>query len=233
MKVIYIFIKKYPIFLYNFLENYKNAWKNNIFRYTLYSLSSKNKKMFELPKLNYKLDALEPYMSQETLEYHYGKHHQGYITNLNNLIAGTELENKDLKEIVKVADGGLYNNAAQTLNHIFFWQVMSPNAGGNPTGKIAELINKDFRDFENFKKEFSSKAIWNFASGWTWLIKNDEGKLEIKNTDDAETLLVDEQVLIAIDMWEHSYYIDTRNNRAKYLENFFHLIDWNFVNQQL
>lgn len=115
--------------------------------------------MFELPKLNYKLDALEPYMSQETLEYHYGKHHQGYITNLNNFIAGTELENKDLKEIVKVADSGLYNNAAQTLNHIFFWQVMSPDAGGTPNGKIAELINRDFGDFENFKKEFSSKAI--------------------------------------------------------------------------
>lgn len=191
------------------------------------------KNMFELPKLNYTLDALEPYMSKETLEYHYGKHHQAYITNLNNLISGTELENKSLEDIIKVADWGLYNNAAQTLNHTFFWELLAPNAWWKPNGDIAELIERDFWSFENFKKEFSANAIWNFASGWTWLIKNDEWKLEIINTDDAETLLVDKQVLIAIDMWEHSYYIDTRNDRAKYLENFFHLVDWDFVNENL
>lgn len=189
--------------------------------------------MFKLPKLDYEINSLEPYMSQETLEYHYGKHHQAYINNLNNMIKWTELENSSLEEIVEKSNWGLYNNAAQTANHDFFWKIMSPNAGWKPSGKISELIDRDFWSFEEFKKEFSNQSIWNFASWWTWLIKNNEGRLEIKNTDDAVTLVFDENVLIAIDMWEHSYYIDTRNNRAKYLENFFHLINWDFVNEQV
>ncbi len=190
--------------------------------------------MFELPKLPYEMNALEPYISQETLEYHYGKHHQTYVNNLNNLIAWTELESKSLEEIIKNSEGGIFNNSAQVWNHTFYWNCMAPNAGGNPVGEIAELIDRDFGDFETFKEKFSTSAATNFGSGWTWLVKTLDGKLEIVNTSNAGSVLTTEnKPLMVIDVWEHAYYIDTRNARPKYIENFWNLVNWDFVNENL
>lgn len=190
--------------------------------------------MFELPKLPYEMNALEPYISQETLEYHYGKHHQTYVNNLNNLIAGTDLESKSLEEIIKDSEGGIFNNAAQVWNHTFYWNSMSPNAGWEPKGEVSELINRDFWDFETFKEKFSTSAATNFGSGWTWLVKTPDNKLEIVNTSNAGSVLTTENTpLMVIDVWEHAYYIDTRNARPKYIENFWNLVNWDFVNENL
>jgi Fe-Mn family superoxide dismutase len=188
----------------------------------------------ELPKLPYALDALEPYISRETLEYHYGKHHQAYVNNLNNLIQGTEFEDASLEEIIKSASGGLFNNAAQVWNHSFYWNCLSPNGGGEPTGKLGESIQKSFGSFEKFKAVFTKSAVTNFGSGWTWLTQSDDGKLEIVNTGNAHTPLVSRiNSLLTIDVWEHAYYIDYRNARPKYVEAFWNLVNWEFVASNL
>jgi len=185
----------------------------------------------ELPPLPYAKDALEPHMSAETLEYHYGKHHQTYVTNLNNQIPGTEFENMSLEEIVKKSEGPIFNNAAQVWNHTFFWNCLSPNGGGEPTGPLAEAINKSFGSFENFKKEFTDKTVAVFGSGWCWLVKKADGSLEIRQTSNAHTPLEDDSVttLLTCDIWEHAYYIDYRNVRPKFLEAFWNLVNWEFA----
>lgn len=187
----------------------------------------------ELPPLPYAKDALEPHMSAETFEYHYGKHHKAYVDNLNNMIKGTEFENKSLEEIIKTSSGGIFNNSAQVWNHTFFWNCMAPNAGGEPTGAIAEAINKAFGSFDKFKEQFSASAVGNFGSGWTWLVKKADGSLEIVNTSNAATPLTEEGVtpLLTVDVWEHAYYIDYRNARPKFLEAFWNLVNWDFVNK--
>ncbi len=190
--------------------------------------------MFELPKLPYEKNALEPYISAETLEYHYGKHHQAYVTNLNNLTAWTEFENMSLEEVIKKSSAGIFNNAAQVWNHTFYWNCLSPNAWWLANWEISKMIDRDFWSFENFKEKFSASAIWNFGSGWTWLVLTTEWKLEIYNTSNAATTLTtDKKALLVVDVWEHAYYIDTRNARPKYLENFWNLVNWDFVNSNL
>lgn len=189
---------------------------------------------FELPVLPYEKNALEPYISIETIEYHYGKHHQTYITNLNNLIKGTSFEKKTLEEIIRSSDGGIFNNAAQVWNHTFYWHCLSPNAGGEPTGKVAEAIVSSFGSFAEFKQQFTDAAIKNFGAGWTWLVKKADGKLAIVNTSNAATPLISlDTPLLTIDVWEHAYYIDYRNARAKYLDNFWELVNWKFVAENM
>lgn len=189
---------------------------------------------FELPKLPYEMDALEPTISKETLEFHYGKHHNAYVVNLNNLVPGTEFEGKTLEEVIKTSQGGIFNNAAQVWNHTFYWNCLSPNGGWEATGEIAELISRDFSDFETFKEKFSTAAVTNFGSGWTWLVQNTEGKLEIVSTSNAETPLTgDYKILLTVDVWEHAYYIDYRNARPEYVSQFWKLVNWDFVNENL
>jgi len=185
----------------------------------------------ELPALPYAKNALEPYISAETLDFHHGKHHQAYVTNLNNLIPGTEYENLSLEEIVKKAPaGGVFNNAAQVWNHTFYWNCMAPNAGGEPKGALADAINKTFGSFAAFKEKFTNSCVTNFGSGWTWLVKNKDGSIEIVNTSNAGCpLTTDKKPLLTCDVWEHAYYIDTRNARPKYVENFWNLVNWDFV----
>ncbi|XDD54257.1 superoxide dismutase [Leptospira sp. WS4.C2] len=187
----------------------------------------------KLPELPYAKDALAPHISAETLEFHYGKHHQTYVTNLNNLIKGTEFENASLEEIVQKSSGGIFNNAAQIWNHTFYWHSLSPKGGGAPTGAVADLITKSFGSFDAFKEKFSQSAITNFGSGWTWLVKKGDG-VEIVNTSNAGSPLKDGlQSLLTIDVWEHAYYIDFRNARPKYVEAFWNLVNWDFANQNL
>lgn len=186
---------------------------------------------FELPALPYAQDALEPHISAETLEYHYGKHHQAYVTNLNNLIKGTEFESKSLEAIIKTSDGGIFNNAAQVWNHTFYWNGLGPNAGGEPTGALADAIAASFGSFADFKEKMSASAAGNFGSGWTWLVKKADGSLDIVNTSNAGTVLTDESVtaLLTIDVWEHAYYVDYRNARPSYLAEFWNLVNWDAV----
>jgi len=187
---------------------------------------------FKLPELPYAMDALEPYISKETLEYHYGKHHQTYVTNLNNLTKGTEFESASLEEVVKKSSGGVFNNAAQVWNHTFYWNGFAPNAGGVPSGALAQAINDKWGSFEEFKNAFNASAAGNFGSGWTWLVKKADGSLDIVNTSNAETpLTTDDKPLLTCDVWEHAYYIDYRNARPKYLENFWQIVNWKFVEQ--
>ena len=186
----------------------------------------------ELPELPYAMNALEPYISQETLEYHYGKHHKAYVDKTNSLIEGTEYADLSLEDLIKKASGTLFNQAAQIWNHSFYWNCLSPNGGGEPSGDLADAINKAFGSFENFKKEFNDKTAANFGSGWGWLVKNkSDGSVKVVETDDADTPLVDDSVvpLLTCDIWEHAYYIDYRNARPKYLEAFWHLVNWKFV----
>jgi Fe-Mn family superoxide dismutase len=185
-----------------------------------------------LPPLPYAKDALQPHISAETLEYHYGKHHQTYVTNLNNLIKGTEFENLSLEEIVKKSSGGIFNNSAQVWNHTFYWNCLSPNGGGAATGPVADAINAKWGSFDKFKEEFSKSAIANFGSGWTWLVKKADGSVDLVNTSNAGTPLASQDnALLTCDVWEHAYYIDYRNARAKYVESFWALVNWDFVNQ--
>ncbi|MBS99236.1 MAG: superoxide dismutase [Fe] [Oceanospirillaceae bacterium] len=188
---------------------------------------------FELPALPYAKDALEPHISAETLEYHHGKHHNTYVTKLNGLVPGTEYEGKSLEEIIKSAPaGGVFNNAAQIWNHTFYWHCLSPNGGGAPTGAIADAINAKWGSFEKFQEEFNDKAVNNFGSSWTWLVKNADGSLEIVNTSNAGTPMTSGQTaLLTVDLWEHAYYIDYRNARPEYLKGFWSLVNWNFANQ--
>ena len=183
-----------------------------------------------LPPLPYAIDALAPHISQETLEYHYGKHHQTYVTNLNNLIKGTEFENLSLEEIIKKSSGGVFNNSAQVWNHTFYWNSLTPTGKGAPDGALAEAINAKWGSFDKFKEEFTKSAVGNFGSSWTWLVKKADGSLDIVNTSNAATpLTTDAKALITCDLWEHAYYIDYRNVRPKYLETFFALANWDFA----
>lgn len=187
-----------------------------------------------LPPLPYAMDALQPHMSKETLEYHYGKHHQTYVTNLNNLIKGTEFENASLEDIIKKSSGGLFNNSAQVWNHTFFWNCLKPNGGGAPTGAVADAINKKWGSFDKFKEEFTKSATTNFGSGWTWLVKKTDGSVDIVNTSNAGTpLTTSDKPLLTCDVWEHAYYIDYRNARPKFLEAFWNLVNWDFVAKNL
>ncbi len=188
---------------------------------------------FELPPLPYAKDALAPHISEETLEYHYGKHHKTYVDKLNGLVPGTEFEGKALEEIVKTSTGGVFNNAAQVWNHTFFWHCLSPNGGGEPNGAIGEAIASAFGSFEKFKEEFTTSAVNNFGSSWTWLVKKSDGSLAIVNTSNAGTPLTEASVvpLLTADMWEHAYYIDYRNVRPNYMNAFWNLVNWDFVNK--
>ncbi len=181
----------------------------------------------KLPELPYALDALAPTISKETLEFHYGKHHQTYVTNLNNLIKGTEFENASLEEIVKKSSGGIFNNAAQVWNHTFYWFGLSPNGGGEPTGALADAITAKWGSFDEFKKAFNAVAAGTFGSGWAWLVKAADGSLELVSTSNAATPLTgDKTPLLTCDVWEHAYYIDYRNSRPNYLEGFWKLVNW-------
>ncbi len=185
---------------------------------------------FELPELPYAKDALAPHISEETLEYHYGKHHQTYVTNLNNLVPGTEFEGMSLEEIIKSSSGGIFNNAAQVWNHTFYWNSLSPNGGGEPEGGLANAINRTFGSFDEFKEAFTKCAVTTFGSGWAWLVKNADGSLELVSTSNAGCPLTEGQVpIITCDVWEHAYYIDYRNARPKYLEAFWNLVNWDFA----
>lgn len=184
-----------------------------------------------LPALPYAKTALAPHMSEETFEYHYGKHHQAYVTNLNNLIKGTEFENASLEDIIKKSSGGIYNNSAQVWNHTFFWNCMKPNGGGAPTGALADAINKKWGSFDAFKEAFTKSAVGNFGSGWTWLVKKADGSVDIVNMGPAGTpLTTGDKALLTIDVWEHAYYIDYRNARPKFVETFLNsLANWDFA----
>jgi Fe-Mn family superoxide dismutase len=183
--------------------------------------------------LPWKKDALAPHISAETIDYHYGKHHNAYVTKLNAGIEGTEYADMSLEDIIKKAKGGLFNNAAQVWNHTFYWNCLKPNGGGEATGDIAAKIDSKFGSFDKFKEEFSNSAAGNFGSGWTWLVESN-GDLEIVNTDDADTPLANgKKALMTIDVWEHAYYVDYRNARPKYIEAFWNLVNWGFVNSKL
>ena len=186
---------------------------------------------FELPALPYEKNALEPHISAETLEFHYGKHHATYVTKLNGLIEGTDLASKSLEEIVKSSDGGVFNNAAQIWNHTFYWNSLSPNGGGEPSGALADAINAKWGSFEEFKAAFNDKAVNNFGSSWTWLVKTADGSLDIVNTSNAGTPITEEGVtpLLTCDLWEHAYYIDYRNVRPDYLKGYWSLANWDFA----
>ena len=185
---------------------------------------------FELPALPYAKDALAPHISAETIEYHYGKHHQTYVTNLNNLVPGTEFEGLSLEDIIKKSSGGIFNNAAQVWNHTFYWNSLSPNGGGAPTGGLANAIDRTFGSFEKFKEEFTKCAVTTFGSGWAWLVKNANGSLELVSTSNAGCPLTAGQTpILTCDVWEHAYYIDFRNLRPKYLEAFWALVNWEFA----
>ena len=191
---------------------------------------------FKLPELPYGLDDLAPVLSRETLEFHHGKHHQAYITNLNGLIAGTENESKSVEEIIKSAEpGGLFNNSAQAYNHTFYWFGLAPSKGESnaPSGSIADAINTKFGDFETFKSQFSDLGVKHFGSGWAWLVKNISGELEMKGMHDADTpIKTGDTPLLALDVWEHAYYIDYRNKRPDYISAFWQLVNWDFVEQR-
>ena len=189
---------------------------------------------FSLPPLPYEMNALEPHISSETLEFHYGKHHQTYVNNLNGLVEGTDNASKSLEEIIMSSDGGLFNNAAQVWNHTFYWNCMGPNGGGNPTGSAADAINQAFGSFDNFKDQFSKSAATNFGSGWTWLVKNSSGGVEIQNTSNAGCSMTSgNKAVLTIDVWEHAYYVDKRNARPAYIESWWNLVNWDYVNSQL
>ena len=194
---------------------------------------------FELPKLQYSYDALEPYIDAKTMEIHYGKHHNGYTNNLNNAISGTELENKSIEEILKNLDlnnMALRNNAGGFFNHNLFWEIMGQNCGGNPTGEIAEAINSNFDSFENFKDTFKKSGATRFGSGWAWLCIHDDGRLEICSTPNQDNPLMPNgcggNPILCIDVWEHAYYLNYQNRRPDYIEAFFNLINWEEVNNK-
>ena len=184
----------------------------------------------ELPPLPYAMNALEPHISRETLEYHYGKHHQAYVTNLNKLIKDTEFENMPLEEIVKKSQGGIFNNSAQVWNHTFFWHSMSPNGGGKPTGQLQQKIDAAFGSFEEFREKFSASAVAVFGSGWAWLVKRPDGSVGIDTTSNAMTPLTsDSKPLLTLDVWEHAYYIDYRNKRPDFVAAYWNVVNWDFA----
>ena len=185
---------------------------------------------FELPKLPYELDALAPVIDKKTMEFHYGKHHQAYVTNLNNLVPGTPFENAGLEEIIKGADGGIYNNAAQVYNHTFYFHSFKPKGGGEPTGELAKAINDTFGSFADFKEQFSKAAATLFGSGWAWFVKNQNGKLEIRQEPNAGCPIKwGCAPILTCDVWEHAYYLDYQNKRPDYIKNFWDILDWEAI----
>jgi Fe-Mn family superoxide dismutase len=183
-----------------------------------------------LPKLPYAMDALQPFISQETIEYHYGKHHQAYVNNLNNLIKDSEFANASLEDIILKSSGGIFNNAAQVWNHTFYWHCLTPKSPREPSGQLADAIIKTFGSFDEFKKRFTQISLGTFGSGWGWLVKNARGELEIVSTSNAGTPMTQQQkALLTCDVWEHAYYIDYRNARPTYLEKFWEIVNWDFV----
>ncbi|PZO64835.1 MAG: superoxide dismutase [Fe] [Pseudoxanthomonas suwonensis] len=188
----------------------------------------------ELPPLPYDRTALEPHISGETIDFHYGKHHRTYVDNLNKQIDGTEFADKPLEEIVRTSSGGMFNNAAQVWNHTFYWNCLAPKGGGEPSGKLADAIAKAFGDFATFKEQFTDTAVKTFGSGWAWLVQRPGGELALVSTSNAATPLTGEDTpLLTCDVWEHAYYIDYRNARPKYLEHFWNLVNWDFVAKNL
>lgn len=196
---------------------------------------------FDLPSLPYSRDALAPHISEETLNFHYGKHHQAYVTNLNKLVEGGPMADSSLEEIIQASaddasKAGVFNNAAQVWNHTFYWHSMKPGGGGTPTGKIAEMIDRDFGSYDAFKEAFSTAGATQFGSGWAWLVLDASGKLAVRKTPNAETPLTEDGVtpLLTMDVWEHAYYLDFQNARPKYIETFLgELVNWDFANQNL
>lgn len=189
----------------------------------------------QLPPLPWAKDALAPHVSAETIDYHYGKHHNAYVTKLNGLIEGTPHSTQTLEEIVRSSDGGVFNNAAQVYNHTFYWHCMKPNGGGTPTAKLAKTLEEAFGSFSKFREEFSNAAATQFGSGWAWLVRDTDQKLKIVKTANADTPIAHRQTpLLTIDVWEHAYYIDYRNDRPKYIDTFLsHLVNWEFVEKNL
>lgn len=188
----------------------------------------------KLPELPYNMDALAPVISKETLEYHYGKHHQSYVDNLNKLIVGTEFEDMTLEDIILKSSGGIFNNAAQVFNHSFYWKCLSPDSGGKPQGKLAEAINDSFGSFQAFKEKFTKTAVGTFGSGWAWLVKDKDGKLDVISTSNAGNPMTEGKTpLLTCDVWEHAYYIDYRNARPAYVEKFWDVVNWDFVASNL
>ncbi len=188
---------------------------------------------FTLPELPYAMDALEPIISKHTLEFHYGKHHQAYVNNLNNLVPGTEFENLSLEEIIKKASGGIFNNAAQVWNHTFYWESFAPNAGGEPKGQIAEAINKTFGSFAQFKEKFTAASVTLFGSGWAWLVQKEDGSIEIVQESNAGNPMKNGlKPLLTCDVWEHAYYLDYQNKRPDYVGAFWQLINWDKVEKR-
>lgn len=184
----------------------------------------------QLPPLPYAMDALQPHISKETLEFHYGKHHQAYVTNLNNLVKGTEFENVGLEDIIRKSSGGIFNNAAQVWNHTFYWNCLAPRAGGEPKGPLAEAVSRKFGSVASFKEAFSKSAVGNFGSGWTWLVKKADGSVDLANTSNAATPLTGpDKPLLTCDVWEHAYYVDYRNRRPDYVAAFWNLVNWEFA----
>ena len=189
---------------------------------------------FELPQLPYSNDALAPHISPETIEYHYGKHHNAYVTKLNGLVAGTDMESKTLEEIITSSTGGVFNNAAQVWNHTFYWNCLKPKGGGEPTGELLEAINKAFGSFASFKETFTNAAATQFGSGWAWLVKETDGSLKIVTTANAGNPMTEGQTpVLTCDVWEHAYYVDYRNARPKYIEAFWNLVNWEFAASNL
>lgn len=189
---------------------------------------------YELPPLPYAMDALEPFISKRTLEFHYGKHHQAYVNNLNNLVPGTEFEGKSLEDIIRTSAGGVFNNGAQVWNHTFYWNCLAPNAGGAPTGTVEDAIVESFGSFESFKDQFSKAAATLFGSGWAWLVKTPAGKLEIIQESNAGNPLTNGHTpLLTCDVWEHAYYLDKQNRRPDYISDFWNLVNWNVVKDKI
>lgn len=189
---------------------------------------------FTLPALPFAKDALVPHMSVETFDYHYSKHHNAYVNNLNNLIKDTKFEKMSLEEIILSSEAGMFNNAAQVWNHTFFWNCLSPKGGGEPTGALKDQINATWGSFDAFKEAFTKSAIGNFGSGWTWLVQNKDKRLEIVNTGNAQTPMTSgSNALLTVDVWEHAYYIDYRNERPKFLNAFWSIVNWDFANKNL
>jgi Fe-Mn family superoxide dismutase len=189
---------------------------------------------FELPPLPFAMNALEPFISRQTLEYHYGKHHQAYVNNLNNLVPGTKFEKATLEEIIKTSSGGVFNNGAQVWNHTFYWNCLAPNAGGEPKGTMQDAIVESFGSFANFKEQFTKAAATLFGSGWAWLVKTADGKLEIVQESNAGNPLTSGKTpLLTCDVWEHAYYLDKQNRRPDYIADFWNLVNWDAVQDKI
>ena len=188
----------------------------------------------ELPPLPYGIDALAPHMSAETLQFHHGKHHKTYVDKLNELIAGTEYQDKSLEEIIRSAKGPIFNNAAQTWNHTFFWNCLSPQGGGKPKGELARAIDKSFGSLDAFKDEFTKASVGHFASGWAWLTRDASGGLKIQTLPNADTpVMRSDRAVLTCDLWEHAYYIDYRNARPEFLKAFWNIVNWEFADRNL